>query len=112
MPSPGETIRALAEAIIPSPPDDDTAGASDIAAETFVTHYLEFVQPGLEEILAASLDGAAANYIAGEFSAGLFASLTAEDRLHVIRALAGHDVKELRELADLAILLSFAAYYG
>lgn len=112
MASPESTIRALAEAILPSPPDDDTAGAGDVAAERFVVHYLSFLKPGLPDVLAAALDGLAAARASAPFEAGLFEALPPDERLSVLRALGEHDLADLRDLADLSVALVLASFYG
>lgn len=112
MASPEQTIRALADAVLPSPPDDETAGAADIAAERFVLHYLTFLQPELPELLAAALDGLAAARLGVAYDAGLFETLSHENRLAVVRALGEHDLADLRDLADLVVVLITAAFYG
>lgn len=110
--SPERTIAALAEAVIPSPPDDATAGAADVAAERFVLHYLTFIDPSLPELLAAALDGVAAARQSVPFEAGLFEALAPDDRLLALRLLGEHDDPGLRDLTELALTLIMAAYYG
>ncbi len=109
MESPERTVRALAEAIIPQ---DDTIGAADVAAESFVLHYLEFVQPGLSQVLVATLDGLAAGRMGVAFREGTFEELPAYERLAVLRAMGEHQMPDLRDLADLTIVLTIAAFYG
>lgn len=112
MASPEETIRALADAVVPSPPDDETAGAADVAAERFVLHYLTFLGPGLPEMLATALDGLAAARAGEPFEAGRFAELDHDDRIAVLRAMGEHETAEFRDLADLTVALITAAFYG
>lgn len=108
MASPGETIRALAEAIIPGVDVDETIGAAEIQAESFIAHYLEFVQPGLTDALPVILDGLASE----DRPDSLFVELDPAERLAVLRRLGEHEVAELRDLADLLLALTFAAFYG
>lgn len=112
MASPEDTIRALADAVVPSPPDDETAGASDVAAERFVVHYLTFLAPELPGLLAAALDGVAAARAGVPYEEGLFESLDHEQRLAALRGLGEHESSDLRQLADLAVALITAAFYG
>ena len=112
MASPERTIAALAEAVIPSPPDDATAGAGDVAAERFVLHYLTFLGPELPVVLAAALDGVAAARQGVAFEAGRFEAMEPDDRLHALRMLGEHEHSDLRDLAELALVLITAAYYG
>lgn len=108
MASAGESLRALAEAIIPGVDVDETVGAPEIQAEAFIAHYLEFVQPGLTEALPVLLDGLAAEIRAD----AAFTDLAPGARLDVLRRLGEHDVSELRDLADLLLALTLAAFYG
>jgi hypothetical protein len=108
MASAGETLRALAEAIIPGVDVDETVGAAEVQAEAFIAHYLEFMQPGLTEALPVLLDGLAAE--ARPDTA--FVDLPPDDRLGVLKMLGEHDVPELRDLADILVALTFAAFYG
>ncbi|HVL89797.1 MAG TPA: hypothetical protein VM841_06130, partial [Actinomycetota bacterium] len=101
MASPERTIAALAEAVIPSPPDDQTAGAGDVAAERFVLHYLTFLDPSLPGLLAAALDGVAAARRSVPFEAGLFEAMDSEERLRALRLLGEHEDPGLRDLAEL-----------
>lgn len=112
MVSPERTIAALAEAVIPSPPEDATAGATDVAAERFVIHYLTFLEPALPALLAAALDGVAAARLGHPFEEGRFASLEPEERLAALRLLGEHSDPALRDLAELALALINAAFYG
>ena len=41
------TLRAAAEVFVPGPPHDPTPGAADVHAELFISHYLDFLIPGL-----------------------------------------------------------------
>ena len=108
MASAGEVLRALTEAIIPGTDVDETIGAAEIQAETFVAHYLDFVQEGLTEALPLLLDDLAAQVQPGT----TFVSLSPADRLEVLRKLGEHEVAELRDLADILVALTLAAYYG
>lgn len=108
MASAGETLRALAEAIIPGVDVDETVGAAEIQAEAFLAHYLEFLQPGMTEALPVLLDGLAAEARPDTS----FIDLNPDERLAVLRRLGEHDVPELRDLADILIALTLAAFYG
>jgi gluconate 2-dehydrogenase subunit 3-like protein len=108
MSGPDRTLRALAEAVIPGPPHDDTFGAAEIEAERFIAHYLETLIPGLAEGVETILDGLAAQRVPD----AAFADLSLEDRASVLESLATHDVADLRDLGDLLIVLSIAAVYG
>jgi hypothetical protein len=103
-----ETLRALAETVVPGPPHDDTLGAADINAEGFVGHYLESVIPGLSEGVATILDGMAIELREG----AAFVDLSIDERTTVLQRLTQHEVQDLRELGDLLLALSMASVYG
>lgn len=102
------TLRAVAETIVPGSPADPSFGAPEIEAERFLAHYLETLIPGLSEGVATVLDGMAAERKEGT----AFADLGVEDRAAVLRALAAHELPDLRDLGDLLVVLSLAAVYG
>lgn len=106
------TIAALADAIVPSPPADETAGAADVAAERFVLHYLELVRPGLSDALTAALDGMAAVRQGVPPAEGVFEGLDPAARLEVVAALGRHENHEMRDLIGVASALVVAAFYG
>ncbi|MCA1833993.1 MAG: gluconate 2-dehydrogenase subunit 3 family protein [Actinomycetota bacterium] len=108
MPSAGETLRALADTVVPGPPDDPSPGAAAIEAEHFLVHYLEFVEPGLTERVCALLDRLASDR---RIDVG-FASLARGDRESILREMAEHDLQERRDIASLLTALSIAAVYG
>lgn len=108
MPDSDRTLRALAEAIVPGPPHDDTFGAPEIEAERFIAHYLETLIPGLAEGVTTILDGLATQRTPDT----AFADLSVEDRGAVLEILATHEVADLRDLGDLLIVLSVASVYG
>lgn len=108
MPSAGETLRALADTVVPGPPDDPTPGAASIEAERFLAHYLDFVEPGLTSRACALLDRLASDR---RIDAS-FASLPRPDREGVLRAMAEHEDQERRDLATLLCTLAVAAVYG
>ena len=103
-----ETLRALAEAVVPGPPHDDSFGAAEIEAERFIAHYLDALIPGLAEGVGTILDGLAIE-LRPDTS---FASLTLEERGAVLQRLTQHEVADLRELGDLLMALSLASVYG
>jgi hypothetical protein len=103
-----ETLRALAETVVPGPPHDDTLGAAEIQAEGFIAHYLESVIPGLSEGVTTILDGMATETREG----AAFAQLSLEERAAVLRRLCEHEMQDLRELGDLLLALSLASVYG
>jgi len=103
-----ETLRALAETVVPGPPHDDTLGAADINAEGFIGHYLESVIPGLSEGVATILDGMATEQRDGS----AFVDLAIEERASVLQRLTQHEMQDLRELGDLLLALSLASVYG
>jgi hypothetical protein len=108
MASAGETLRALAEAIIPGVDVDETVGAAEIQAEAFIAHYLELIQPGLPEALPVLFDGLAAEARPDTN----FTDLAPDERLAVLKRLGEHEVAELRDLADILLTLTLAAFYG
>lgn len=103
-----QTLRAAAEVFVPGAPDDLTLGAPDIAAELFLSHYLDFLLPGLAAGVPSLLDGLAAERHAGK----AFASCTRLEREEILDELSAHDVEQLREIPALLGLLSVAAVYG
>lgn len=108
MPSARETLRALAETVVPGTPDDPTPGAASIEAERFLAHYLDFVMPGLAKQAAGLLDELAA----ARRPRSTFASLGRADRQAVLDHLADNDISEMRDLGTLLTALSIAAVYG
>jgi hypothetical protein len=108
MATPEETLRALAETVVPGPPHDDTLGAPDINAEGFIGHYLESVIPGLSEGVATILDGMATEQHEG----ATFVDLSLDEREIVVTKLCTHEVADLRDLGDLLLALSLGAVYG
>ena len=108
MAGPDETLRALAETVVPGPPHDETFGAAEIEAERFIAHYLESVIPGLSEGVATILDGMATELREGK----AFVDLTLDERASVLQRLTQHEMQDLRELGDLLMALAFAAVYG
>ena len=103
-----ETLRALAETVVPGPPHDDTLGAAEIQAEGFIGHYLESVIPGLSEGVTTILDGMATETREG----AAFAQLSLEERAAVLQRLCEHEMQDLRELGDLLLALSLASVYS
>ena len=103
-----ETLRALAETVVPGPPHDETFGAAEIGAEGFIIHYLESVIPGLAEGVATILDGMATELREGTS----YVELTLEERTYVLQKLCAHEVADLRDLGDLLFVLSMASVYS
>jgi hypothetical protein len=103
-----QTLRALAEAVVPGPPHDDSFGAAEIEAERFIAHYLDALIPGLAEGVGTILDGLATELRPDSD----FVALSLEDRAQVLQRLTQHEVQDLRELGDLLMALSLAAVYG
>jgi hypothetical protein len=103
-----ETLRALAEAVLPGPPEDDTIGAADVGAEQFVAHYLDFLMPGLAAGIEPLLDSLASDGAPG----ATFRGLEPEARRGVLRRLSESDSPEMRRLGDLLIVLVVGAYFG
>ena len=104
----GETLRALADTVVPGPPDDPTPGGASIEAERFIQHYLDFVEPGLAQSSCALLDRLASDVRAG----AAFSSLARNDRLAVLSMLTEHELQERRDLGSLLRSLAIAAVYG
>jgi hypothetical protein len=107
-PEAAETLCAVAEVFVPGPPHDPTPGAADVEADRFLSHYLDFLLPGLASGLPNLLDGLAGQHFDGR----RFAALAVEEREAVLDRLAEHEVEQLRILPDLLGLLSIAAVYG
>jgi hypothetical protein len=103
-----ETLRALADVVVPGPPDDPTPGAAGVEAERFISHYLDVAMPGLAGQVPALLDELASVRRPGV----AFAALRRVDREAVLEGLADHPVPEMRELATLLVALSIASVYG
>ena len=108
MPDPARTLRAVAEFFVPGSNTDPTPGAEDVEADLFLSHYLDFVLPGLASGVPELLDGLAAERFGGR----AFADLSLPERGEVLDALEHHQVDQLRELPALLGLLSVAAVYG
>jgi gluconate 2-dehydrogenase subunit 3-like protein len=102
------TLRAAAEVFVPGPPDDPTAGAVEVRAELFISHYLEFILPGLAGAIPELLDRLAADHHEGR----AFKDLTLEDREHVLDLMSNHEIEDLREIPSLLAFLTIAAIYG
>jgi hypothetical protein len=107
-PAAARTLRAAAEVFVPGSNTDPTLGAPDVAAELFISHYLDMVLPGLASGVPVLLDGLAGELLEGR----AFADLTLAEREVVLDALARHDVEQLREIPNVLGLLSVAAVYG
>lgn len=99
------TLRAIAEAFVPGRAADgeQTDGAPEISAENFLSHYLNFLLPGLAAQVCALVDAEAS---------GSFAGATLERRTEILDALADHATPAMRSVADLLSTLSVAAVYG
>ena len=108
MAAPEETLRALAEAVVPGHAGDKTQGAPEIGAESFIQHYLESLIPGLSEGVATILDGMATELREGS----AFAQLSLDERATVIQKLTRHEVADIRDLGDLLLALTLGAVYG
>jgi len=108
VPASSETLRALAETVVPGPPDDPTPGAVSIEAERFMAHYLDVVSPGLAATVCATLDEMAADRHRG----ATFASLHRGERAAVLDALWEHHDERMRERAILISRLAIAAVYS
>lgn len=107
-PEAAETLRAAAEVFVPGPPHDPTPGAADVAAELFISHYLDYLVPGLAAGVPSLLD-----QLAGEhFDGRRFVELDLEQRALVLELLGEHSVEQLRELPVLIGALAVAAVYG
>lgn len=107
-PDAAATLRAAAEVFVPGSNTDATPGASDVAAELFISHYLDFLLPGLAAGVPALLDEVAAQHFEGRPFAGL--DMAARER--VLDLLAVHEVEQLREIPQVLGILSLAAVYG
>jgi hypothetical protein len=103
-----ETLRALAETVVPGPPNDETLGAAEIEAERFIIHYLESVIPGLSEGVATILDGMATELREGK----AYVELSLDERTYVLQKLCAHEVADLRDLGDLLFVLAMASVYS
>ena len=101
------TLRAAAEVFVPGSDRDTTPGASDVAAELFISHYLEFVMPGLAAGVPSLLDETAAARFGRSFAA-----LGLAEREDVLDAIASHEVEQLRDIPLALGILSVAAVYG
>ncbi|HJT36945.1 MAG TPA: gluconate 2-dehydrogenase subunit 3 family protein [Actinomycetota bacterium] len=102
------TIRAAAEVFVPGSPHDPTPGASDVHAELFVSHYLDFLIPGLSSGLPDLLNEMSATTFEGR----AFVDLSLDERLTILDQLSSHDVEQLREIPLVLGLLSIASVYG
>jgi len=102
------TLRAAAEVYVPGPPHDPTPGAADVHAELFISHYLDFLLPGLAQGLPDLLDELATTSYEGRS----IVELELEERATNLDELTTHDVEQLRELPLVLGLLSIAAVYG
>src|SRR5437763_4586946 len=102
------TIRAAAEVYVPGSEHDATPGAADVHAELFISHYLDFLIPGLSAGLPDLLNEMSATTFGGR----AFVDLTLDERLTILDELSTHDVEQLRELPLVLGLLSIASVYG
>ena len=102
------TLRAAAEFFVPGAPHDPTPGAGDVEADLFVSHYLDFVLPGLARGVPELLD----NLARGRFEGRAFADLSLGERGEVLDVLEHHEVEQLREIPTLLGFLAVAAVYG
>lgn len=101
------TLRAAAEVFVPGSDRDATPGAADVSAELFISHYLDFMMPGLAEGVPGLLDETAIE----RFGAA-FASLDLPQREQVLDVIAEHDVEALRDIPAALGILAVAAVYG
>lgn len=102
------TLLAVAEVFVPGLESDPTPGAPEIAADRFLSHYLEMVMPGLAEGVPSLLD-----QLAGEAYEGRrFADLSLDQRAAVLDRIRSHELADLRPLPDLLAVLTLAAVYG
>ncbi|HEX9713084.1 MAG TPA: gluconate 2-dehydrogenase subunit 3 family protein [Actinomycetota bacterium] len=106
-PDAAATLRAAAEVFVPGSDRDLTPGAPDVAAELFISHYLDFMMPGLAEGVPTLLDE-----IANARFGAAFASLELGQREQVLDAIATHEVEQLRDIPTALGILSIAAVYG
>jgi hypothetical protein len=103
-----ETLRAAAEVFVPGLLEDTTPGAADIAAERFLSHYLDLLLPGLASGVPALLDQLATSM----FEEERFSDLELDARAKVLDALTEHEIEQLRELPTLLGVLTIGAVYG
>ena len=102
------TLRAAAEVFVPGHPHDPSPGAADVHAELFISHYLDFLIPGLAQGLPDLL-----NELSGTtFDGRSFVDLSLEERTEIFDLLSAHDVEQLRELPLVLGVLSIASVYG
>jgi hypothetical protein len=102
------TLRAAAEVFVPGPPHDPTPGAADVHAELFISHYLDFLIPGLAQGLPDLLDELSST----TFDGRSFVELSLEERTTIFDMLSTHDVEQLRDLPLVLGVLAMAAVYG
>ena len=74
------TIRAAAEVFVPGSPHDPTPGAADVHAELFISHYLDFLIPGLATGLPDLLNELSAT----TFDGRTFVDLSLDERLTIL----------------------------
>jgi hypothetical protein len=108
LPAQSDTLRALAETVVPGPPEDSTPGAGSVEAERFLERYLDAALPGLAASVCAMLDQMAADRRRG----ATFATLHRGDRAAILDRLWEHPMEELRDLAVMLSMLSIAAVYS
>ena len=102
------TLRAAAEVFVPGSATDSSPGAPDVHAELFLSHYLDFMLPGLASGVPVLLDGLASDLHEGR----AFADLTIDEREGVLDELTRHDVEQLREIPAFLGLLAMGSVYG
>lgn len=88
---------------MPGPPEDSSAGAANVEADRFVSHYL-----ASPESVAGALDEAAASMFDGRE----FCDLDLGERARVLDDLASAEDAGDREIPALLGVLSVAAVYG
>lgn len=102
------TLLAAAEVFVPGLAHDSAPGAPEIAADRFLSHYLELVMPGLADGVSSLLDHLAAEAHEGR----RFVDLSLEERARVLDGVRTHEIADLRRLPDLLAALTLAAVYG
>ncbi len=99
-------IRAAVEAIAPA--FDGRPGGLDVGADRHVVEQLDLALPGFVDMIGMLLDAYASDVRAG----ASMADLTLDERGEVMRALAGEEEQDPRDIVDALFVFTLGAMYS
>lgn len=99
-------VRAVAETIIPA--GEGRPGAAELGVEEHVVSSLEQAMPGNVDLVAQALNG----YAGAVREDAAFTELSPEERTVVLRLMSSADDPDIRDAADLLLVLVFGGTYS